>query len=107
MTWLGRLWRLFSKVSVVFTVIFLCSPINLGIDGNFLIAPNNVIVGNVRDKKENVCHGDKSNPIKARECYPNGKYDFKAGQIVDFTWGVTGLQIGTLVYGIIPARPKD
>ena len=79
------------------------NQLNLGSDGSFLIAPNNVIVGNIRGKNEKVCSGDKSDPNIARECYPNGTYNFKAGQIIDFTWGMTGIQEGKLVYGIIPA----
>ena len=93
---------------IIFTVVCFFSThvgnqLNLGNDATFIIAPNNVIVGNVHGKKENVCHGDKSNPSKARECYPLGKYDFKAGQIIDFTWGMTSDQEGRLVYGVVPA----
>ena len=83
--------------------MFLVHVRNLGLDGKFLIAPNNVIVGNVHGYRENVCRGDKSKPTMARECYPLGKYNFKAGQTIDFTWGMTGDQEGKLVYGIIPA----
>ena len=79
------------------------NELNLGVDDKFLIAPNNVIVGNVHGYKENVCKGDKSSPIKARECYPNGNYDFKSGQTIDFTWGMTGDQEGKLVYAVVPA----
>ena len=77
---------------------------NLGTDGSFIIAPNNVIVGNVHGYKENVCHGNKNDQSTARDCYPNGTYDFKAGQTIDFTWGMTGDQEGILVYGIVPAQ---
>ena len=80
------------------------TQLNLGDDGSFLIAPNNVIVGNVHGYRENVCHGDKSNPAKSRECYPNGKYDFKSGQTIDFTWGMTADQLGKIVYGVVPAQ---
>ena len=83
------------------------SQLNLGSDGSYLIAPNNVIVGNVHGRKQQVCSGDKSSPTKARECYPNGTYDFKAGQTIDFTWGMTGDQEGKLFYGIIPGVPED
>ena len=76
---------------------------NSGTDNKFLIAPNNVIVGNVHGYRENICHGDKSSPTKSRECFPLGKYNFKAGQAIDFTWGMTGDQEGKLVYGIMPA----
>ena len=91
---------------LVFTVVYFFAHVgnqlNLGVDYKFLIAPNNVIVGNVHGYRENVCHGDKSNPTKARECYPNGTYNFKAGQTIDFTWGMTGNQEGVILYGILP-----
>ena len=76
---------------------------NSGTDNKFLIAPNNVIVGNVHGYRQNICHGDKSSPTKARECYPMGKHDFKSGQVIDFTWGMTGDQEGKLIYSIMPA----
>ena len=76
--------------------------LNLGDDGSFLIAPNNVIVGNVHGKMQQVCHGNKSSPTKARECYPNGRYNFKTGDTIDFTWGMTTEQEGKLLYGILP-----
>ena len=77
--------------------------LNLGDDNNFFIAPNNVIVGNLYGKQQVVCQGDKSSPTKARECYPNGQYNFKKGDIIDFTWGMTDNQEGTLLYGIMPS----
>ena len=80
------------------------NQLNLGKDGSFLIAPNNVIVGNVHGKQETVCKGDLTSPTKARECYPNDTYDFTAGQTIDFTWGTSGDQEGMLLYGIIPAE---
>jgi hypothetical protein len=94
--------------------MFLCSCresiiliINLGAidDNTFLIAPN-IIVGNVHGFVEHVCYGDKSSPTRARECYPNGTYDFKTGQVIDlkFTWGMTGDQEGKIVYGVVPAQ---
>ena len=79
----------------------------LGDDGSFLIAPNNVIVGNVHGRRERVCKGDKGSSTQARECYPNGTYDFKAGQTIDFTWGMVGNQEGRLVYGIVPAQSVE
>ena len=89
--------------AVVYFFAHVGNQLNLGVDSTFLIAPNNVIVGNVHGYKEKVCAGDKSSPVKARECYPQGKYDFKAGQTIDFTWGMTGDQDGNLLYGILPA----
>ena len=78
--------------------------LNLGDDDDFLIAPNNVIVGNVHGFQEKVCSGNKSSPAQARECYPNGTYNLKAGQTIDFTWGMTNDQEGTLFYGIVPQK---
>ena len=78
--------------------------LNLGNDGSFIIAPNNVIVGNVHGYQENVCHGNKNNPATARDCYPIGTYDFKAGQTIDFTWGMSADQEGILAYAVLPAQ---
>ena len=96
----------------MFTVIcffphvgILGNQLNLGDDEDdeFLIAPNNIIVGNVHGKQLVVCKGDKSSPTKARECYPNKAYNFKKGDIIDYTWGMTNDQEGSLLYGIMPA----
>ena len=76
----------------------------LGDDLGFNIAPNNIIVGNVHGYQEKVCNGVKSDANKARECFPNGKYDFKSGQVIDFTWGMTADQEGKLIYGVMPAE---
>ena len=73
-------------------------------DDDFIIAPNNVIVGHIHGYKNQICSGNKSDPAKARECYPNGTYNFKAGQTIDFTWGMTNDQEGILVYGVVPAK---
>ena len=86
---------------MMFTVIYFFAHVDLGVDQTFIIAPNNIIVGNVHGYKEKVCMGDKSIPTKARECFPQGKYDFKWGQVIDFTWGMTGDQEGNLVYAIM------
>ena len=64
--------------------------------------PINIIVGNLRGKNLKVCAGVKSDVAKARECYPNGTYDFKKGDIIDFTWGLTSDQAGALQWGILP-----
>ena len=78
---------------------------NLGEDGSFWIEPNNlnILVGNLHGKTLRVCEGDQSVEDKARECYPNGKYDFKQGDVIDYTWGMSSEQIGILQYAIIPA----
>ena len=39
---------------------------------------------------------------KARECYPNGTYNLKKGDTIEYTWGMTNDQQGMLVFSIIP-----
>ena len=97
--------RTFNVHRRMFFAQMVCrESINLGTDGSFIIAPNNVIVGNVHGYKENICHGNKNDQSTARDCYPNGTYDFKVGQTIDFTWGMQADQEGILVYGIVPAQ---
>ena len=74
--------------------------LNLGRDYSYLITPNNVIVGNLHGKQQVVCQGTSSN---TKECYPNGQYNFKKGDIIDYTWGMSSDQEGSLLYGIIPS----
>ena len=71
---------------------------NLGKDGGFVIAPNKFIVGNIRGKQQKVCNGSKVHPSN---CYPNGEYDFKKGDVIDFTWGMSAGQVGELIYTIM------
>ena len=95
---------MFTVVSFFAHVGILGNQLNLlGQDESFLIAPNNIIVGNLHGKQEVVCKGDKKSPTKARECYPSGTYNFKKGDIIDYTWGMTNFQEGTLLYGIMPS----
>lgn len=54
-------------------------------DGTFIVTPDNVIVGKIQDREVEVCRGDKSDN-KARECYPKGRFDFRKGDIIDYTW---------------------
>jgi hypothetical protein len=90
----------------MFTVICFFAHVgnHLGDDNSFLIAPQQRYCRQCSRIYGNVCHRDKSSPSQARECYPNGMYDFKAGQIIDFTWGVTENQEGKIVFGVVPAQ---
>ena len=82
-----------------------CSGINqfpnLGLDGDFLISAHNIIVGNLRGKKLKVCKEDKA--LRAGECYPTGSWNFKKGDIIDYSWGMVGSDFGELAYAIVPA----
>ena len=75
----------------------------LGDDSTFLITPNNVIVGNLRSKRQQVCNAVEEND---KECYPNKWWNFKKGDVIDFTWGMSLDQVGELVYSIVPAGYK-
>ena len=92
---------LFSRVSIaVHCHMFLDNQFDLGYDGSFLIAPNKIIVAHLRGKGKRLCSGDDKHP---RECYPSSARDFNVGDVIDFTWGMTELQIGKLVYAIVPS----
>ena len=71
-----------------------------GEDKSFAIEANNIIVGHVHGTSTTVCKGNKSQPEKARECYPTGRYWLKKGDVIDFTWGMTQLQVGVLAFAI-------
>ena len=79
------------------------NQLNLGDDdSSFLTAPNSFIVGKLRGKQLEVCSGNSQYP---KECHPNGEWNFKAGDVIDYTWGITGDpgQEGELVYAIVPS----
>jgi hypothetical protein len=69
------------------------------------VAPNNVLVGTVHDKAEVivVCSGDGSNVSRTKECYPTGKYQLSKGDRINFRWGMTKSQAGSLAYTIWPS----
>jgi len=90
------------KFTVVCSFAHVGSQLGLGDDDSFSIAPNNVIVGNLRGKRLQVCHGEKGTST-ARECHPNGTFNFKAGDTIDYTWGMSNSQSGKLAYGVIPS----
>ena len=70
------------------------NQLNLGDDGMFVIAPNKFIVGNLRGKQLKLCKGSKVHP---KECHPNGLFDLIKGDIIDFTWGMTGTSSQTKI----------
>lgn len=71
-----------------------------GEDKSFAIEAQNVIVGHVHGTSTTVCKGDQSKPERARVCYPTGRYWLKSGDVIDFTWGMTQLQVGVLAFAI-------
>jgi len=75
---------------------------DLGADRSFLIVPNLSIAGNLRGKRLGVCSGDHDHH---KECYPNlnAAWDFKVGDVIDFSWGMTEGQVGELMYAIVPS----
>jgi hypothetical protein len=75
-----------------------------GEDQGFAVTPNKIIVGKIRGKEITVCKGDRSDEAKSKECYPTGKYRLWKGDHIDFTWGMTNLQVGSLAYTIWPSK---
>jgi hypothetical protein len=73
-------------------------PLNLG-DGAFIIALITLLLAIFMAKMFQVCTGDKRDPNKA---YPNGNYNLKKGDIIDYTWGITNDQQGMLLFSVIP-----
>ena len=78
------------------------NPLNLGTDGEFIVAPNNIIVGKIQGKNIEVCKGDKSDPNRGRVCYPSGTFNLEKGDTINYTWGLSSNQEGTLLFGIFP-----
>jgi len=68
----------------------------LGNDHTWIVKPSNNIIGKIRGKEITVCEG---NPA----CSPNANFDFKKGDIIDFTWGLLSGQEGSLAYTIWPS----
>ena len=88
----------------MFTVtVCSCSGINQFPNlAGLLIPASNIIVGNLRGKNLKVCKDDKSR--RRRECYPSGSWNFKKGEVIDFTWAMVGNDsAGVLGYAIVPA----
>ena len=75
---------------------------NLGDDGN-LITPDTNIVGYLRGNPGAslmVCSGNAQHP---KECFPNVGRNFKAGDIIDFSWKMPGIVTAILIYAIDPS----
>jgi len=64
----------------------------------FIIAPNSYIVGKLHGKQLKLCNGNVDYP---RDCQPNGAFDLKNGDVIDFTWGMSNGQVGELEYAIV------
>jgi hypothetical protein len=75
-----------------------------GKDREFALTPNKVIVGKIRGREMTVCKGDESDVLKARVCYPTGRFPLYKGDHIDFTWGMTTTQVGSLAYTIWPSK---
>ena len=87
---------------------FLCFFAHLGIqlnlgDDGFLLTPKTSIVGYLRGipgASLMVCGGNAQNP---KECYPNVGRNYKAGDVIDFSWTMNGLVSVVLIYAIDPS----
>ena len=73
---------------------------NLGADGSRLVDPHSDIVANFRGKQLRLCSGNSVHP---KECYPYAAWDFKVGDVIDYTWGMSKGQGGELVFAIVPS----
>ena len=74
--------------------------LNLGNEGTYIVTPHNVIIAHLRGHQTALCSGDGKHP---EQCYPGSARDFKVGDIIDFTWGMSELQIGGLVFAVVPS----
>jgi hypothetical protein len=93
-----------SKFLVQFTIHTIWLTLCGGKDAEFAVTPNNILVGKISGKEITVCKGDTTSiPSRATECYPTGRYQLWKGDHIDFTWGMTRLQIGSLAYTIWPS----
>ena len=72
--------------------------LNLDADDN-LITPTTYIVGYIRGTLLIVCSGDALHP---KECYPNGARKYKEGDVIEFSWRMSGVT-GILIYAIVPS----
>ena len=80
------------------------NQLNLGDDSMFAITPNRIIVGSLRGTGRKVCNGSTKYRM---ECHPNGVFDFRKGDTIDFTWGMTEGQVGKLKYAIMENDDHD
>ena len=74
-----------------------------GTDKTYAVETPNVIVGTHRSTSTKVCQGNRNDDAKARVCYPYGRFDLSKGDKIDFTWGLSSGQEGSLAYVIWPS----
>jgi hypothetical protein len=66
-------------------------------DGNYIVQPNEAMVGSLRGTTAKTCHYNVTN----RDCIPGGTYDLKAKTDIDFTFGLGPSQDVKFYYAII------
>jgi hypothetical protein len=99
-----------SVAAFVLSKFLLCLDIAIGADGDegedkeFVLEPNNIIVGKIAGKEITVCQGSQSDPLRARECYPTGRFNLHRGDAIDFSWGLSSGQIASLNYALWPSN---
>ena len=67
-----------------------------------MVKPVDAIVGKIRGKDIEVCAGDPASVQKALECYPSGRQQLWVGDTIDFSWGLSSGQAGSLKYTVWP-----
>lgn len=65
--------------------------------GQYVVAANADIVGSLRGTTTKTCNYNVTN----RDCVPTGRYNLKAGSIIDFSFGLSKRQDVRLYYAII------
>jgi len=70
-------------------------------DRSWAIATVKPIIGK-KNQGTIACQGDQSDSEKARECYPLGLMNLNKGDVINYTWAMTGSQQGVLEYSIWP-----
>lgn len=67
-----------------------------------MVKPVEVIVGKIRGKEIKVCKGDPASDRGAMECFPTGRQQLWIGDTIDFAWGLSSGQSGSLKYTVWP-----
>jgi len=73
----------------------------LSSDGTWVLQTVYIIIGRV-NRDQVACTGEPSDSSESRECSPQGTVNLKAGDTLNFTWGLTSGQAAVLHYAIIP-----
>jgi hypothetical protein len=68
-----------------------------GTDGNDVVAADSPNVGALPQATVDICNYNATN----RDCVPTGLFDFKKGEILNFTFGLSGGQRVMFYYAII------